>query len=70
MGDRDTSKPKAEREGLQTLFIGAMNAYRNPVSHRTLQIELEEIKDQLLLASHMLRTVDARRPPPKSSIAS
>jgi uncharacterized protein (TIGR02391 family) len=40
MGDRDTSKTKSEREGLLTLFKGAMNAYRNPVSHRTPALEV------------------------------
>jgi uncharacterized protein (TIGR02391 family) len=64
MGDRDTRKPRKEREGLQTLFVGAMNAYRNPISHRTPTLEIEQAKDQLLLASHLLRLVDARRPRP------
>ncbi|MGY4461516.1 TIGR02391 family protein [Bradyrhizobium sp. LB13.1] len=62
MGDRDATKPKKEREGLMVLFKGAMNAFRNPTSHRNLDIGLEEAKDQLLLASHLLRIIDQRKP--------
>lgn len=61
LGDKDTGKPMGERKALLDLFKGAMAAYRNPVSHRTPVIELEEAQDQLFLASHLLRIVAARR---------
>ncbi|MEH2612961.1 TIGR02391 family protein [Bradyrhizobium sp. AZCC 1693] len=40
MGDRDTTKPKKERLGRQTFFIGAMNTYRNPIAHRHIRSDL------------------------------
>lgn len=64
LGERDTTLPPKERAGLKTLFNGAMDAYRNPSVHRRLTITLDDAKDQLLLASHLLRIVDARKPKP------
>jgi uncharacterized protein (TIGR02391 family) len=62
LGERDTTLPNKERVGVRNLFIGAMDAYRNPSAHRRLKLTLDEAKDQLLLASHLLRLVDARKP--------
>lgn len=54
---------KAEREALSHLFAGAVGAYKNPVSHRGgVLSELQDAQDQVALASHLLRIVDARRP--------
>lgn len=59
---RDPSLPKAEREGYAHLFAGAIGAFKNPHSHRKVTIDDQrDAQRQLLLASHLLYIVDARR---------
>jgi uncharacterized protein (TIGR02391 family) len=51
-----------ERKGYEHMFAGAIGAFKNPHSHRKVTIdELRVALDQVLLASHLLRIVDAAK---------
>jgi uncharacterized protein (TIGR02391 family) len=58
----DMTVPKAEREARAHLFSGAVGCYKNPHSHREVSLSFQEAFEVLLLASHLMRTLD-RLPP-------
>jgi uncharacterized protein (TIGR02391 family) len=54
----DRAAPRAEREALSHLFSGAIGCYKNPHSHRDVELTFNEAFEMLLLASHLLQVLE------------
>jgi uncharacterized protein (TIGR02391 family) len=59
----DKNDPKAEREATAHLFAGAIGLFKNPSSHRDVNLgDPSECAELIYLANYLLRTVEKRTP--------
>jgi uncharacterized protein (TIGR02391 family) len=59
----DTGVDGGEQVARMELFAGSIGSYKNPHSHRNVDLDdADETAEIIMLANHLLRILDARRP--------
>ena len=57
----DINQLPAEKDAILALFAGSIGLYKNPSSHRNIDITAVEAAEAIIFASHLLKIVDSRQ---------
>ena len=57
----DVNQLPAEKEAVSALFAGAIGLYKNPSSHKDIDVPVVEAAEAIIFASHLLKIVDSRK---------